>query len=191
MFLLIGLLYLLLCCPIVIRIMVGINGSEGGVRADISYLGVCMCYHQELSWKDALAYVKSLLFERRQNWKKRGEDPGRRIKTGRSQQMLFRLHAAGRFEQLDLKARVGLADAAQTAVAVGACRAVFSSILSALTGGKRCVCVAADFERPCFCLDMRCIFSVSPGDMMLAAARAALIKKRREGSGWKSIPLRA
>ena len=98
----------------------------------------------------------------------------------------------GRMELLSLDARIGLGDAAQTAVAAGSLRAIAAAVFSRLDCEADCeLRVMPDFERAGFCAQACCIFSCQAGDIMLAVLRAALQKNRREGLGWKSIPLKA
>ena len=94
--------------------------------------------------------------------------------------------------QFDVYLRVGMDEAWITALITGASRSLAAS-LTAVSDGKMPVRVhvEAAFDEPCFLLASRCIFSVAPGDIMFAVAKAAVKKTRREGFGWLSIPLRA
>ena len=84
----------------------------------------------------------------------------------------------GRMERLSLQARIGLGDAAGTAVAAGALRALASAVFErAGHGAQTDVYVSPDFERAVFAVRVRCLFSCQPGDMMLAAVRYAMRKK--------------
>ena len=74
----------------------------------------------------------------------------------------------------------------------GAARSLAASLLAVSGGRIPCdVRVEAAFDEPCFLLAARCIFSAAPGDIMFAVIKTAVRKTRREGFGWKSIPLRA
>lgn len=99
---------------------------------------------------------------------------------------------AGRLEQLTLRARLGFEDAAQTAMAAGALRALARSLCAGLFGGAPCdLSIAPDFSSVGFAAQARCIFSCQAGDIMFAVIKTAVRKTGREGFGWKSIPLRA
>ena len=103
---------------------------------------------------------------------------------------LLKLISAGRFESVSVEAVLGLYDAAATAVASGALRAVLLA-LSARLGIPSMVSVEADFSRPCLLVSAQGIYSFRAGDIILAAASAALKRKKKEGFTWKSIPLKA
>ena len=47
------------------------------------------------------------------------------------------------------------------------------------------------FQTSGFELSVRCIFSLVPGDIIFAVAKAAVKKTQREGFSWLSIPLKA
>ena len=80
----------------------------------------------------------------------------------------------------------------QTAMAVGAVRAgVFAALSAAGVMAYARVSVAPDFEQPGFELQLRCIFSVTLGDIILSAAKKAVKKRGKEGTRWSSTPLRA
>lgn len=99
---------------------------------------------------------------------------------------------AGRFERIALHMRLGLEDAAETAVAAGMVRALVLSALSCL--GCRAdsdVRIAPDFGGAGVAAHARCIFSCQAGDIMFAVIKTAVRKTGKEGFGWKSIPLRA
>ena len=99
---------------------------------------------------------------------------------------------AGSLEQAAMHARLGLQDAAQTALAAGAVRALLLSAYACL--GSRApldLRITPDFGGVGLSAHARCIFSCQAGDIMFAVIKTAVRKTRREGFGWKSIPLRA
>ena len=99
---------------------------------------------------------------------------------------------AGRLEQAALDARLGLQDAAQTAMATGSVRALLSALLACLGSEAPCdLHITPDFGGVGLVAHARCIFSCQAGDIMFAVIKTAVRKTRREGFGWKSIPLRA
>ena len=97
----------------------------------------------------------------------------------------------GRFDQAWLQMRIGLEDAGATALAAGALRAGVLSALSLINASGASVSILPDFGGTCFLMDVRCIFSCQPGDIMTAVIKTAVKKTGKEGLGWKSIPLRA
>ena len=92
---------------------------------------------------------------------------------------------AADWELIALHMRAGLEDA-------GAIRAAVDGLLAGL-GRTGCsdIRVTADFAARGVWAAARCIVSMRVGDIMLAAAKAAGRKKRKEGLQWKSIPSRA
>ena len=83
---------------------------------------------------------------------------------------------AADWELIALHMRAGLEDAGATAM---------------FAGGIRAAADTADFAARGVRAAARCIVSMRVGDIMLAAAKAAGRKKRKEGLQWKSIPSRA
>ena len=99
---------------------------------------------------------------------------------------------AGRLEQAALCARLGFGDAAWTAVAAGSVRALLLALRACLGSNVPCeLHITPDFGGVGLVAHARCIFSCQAGDIMFAVIKTAVRKTRREGFGWKSIPLRA
>ena len=99
---------------------------------------------------------------------------------------------AADWELIALHMRAGLEDAGATAMFAGGIRAAADGLLAGL-GRTGCsdIRVTADFAARGVRAAARCIVSMRVGDIMLAAAKAAGRKKRKEGLQWKSIPSRA
>jgi len=99
---------------------------------------------------------------------------------------------AADWELIALHMRAGLEDAGATAMLAGGIRAAADGLLAGL-GRTGCsdIRVTADFAARGVWAAARCIVSMRVGDIMLAAAKAAGRKKRKEGLQWKSIPSRA
>ena len=99
---------------------------------------------------------------------------------------------AADWELIALHMRAGLEDAGATAMFAGGIRAAADGLLAGL-GRTGCsdIRVTADFAARGVWAAARCIVSMRVGDIMLAAAKAAGRKKRKEGLQWKSIPSRA
>lgn len=99
---------------------------------------------------------------------------------------------AADWELIALYMRTGLADAGATAMLAGGLRAAADGLLAGL-GRAACsdIRVTADFAAQDVTAAARCIVSMRVGDIMLAAAKAAGKKKRKEGLQWSGIPSRA
>lgn len=97
-----------------------------------------------------------------------------------------------RLEQVTLHARLGFEDAAETAVAAGCLRALLQALRAGIGSDAPCeLRVTPDFGGVGLVAHARCIFSCQAGDIMFAVIKTAVRKTRREGFGWKSIPLKA
>ena len=97
---------------------------------------------------------------------------------------------AADWELIALHMRAGLEGA--TAMFAGGTRAAADGLLAGLGRTERSDSrVTADFAARGVRAAARCIVSMRVGDIMLAAAKAAGRKKRKEGLQWKSIPSRA
>ena len=166
-----AILYLALCTHILVDIRLDVNGCKHRLQATFHVWGIHL--------------HPSMPKPKRPG--KRGLNAFRRCKP---------LFIAGlrtlRVGQIDLQARIGLDDAAATALL---CGAIFSAgnALTALAGHRTRsdIRVDADYRTPCFTLYARCIFSLVPGDIMFAVAKAAVNMTRKEGFKWLSTPSRA
>lgn len=96
------------------------------------------------------------------------------------------------WELIALHARMGLDDAGATAMLAGGVRALADGLLAGL-GRSACsdIRIMADFAARDVTATARCIVSMRVGDIMLAAAKAAGKKQRKEGLQWSGIPSRA
>ena len=66
------------------------------------------------------------------------------------------------------------------------------TLRACLSSDAPCVLrITPDFGGVGLVAHARCIFSCQAGDIMFAVIKTAVRKTRREGFGWKSIPLRA
>lgn len=183
---LVGLAYLLLSVPVTMRMIVCISGGQCWSQASAFALGTGARVDACVLWRGHLR----ILPRYGQAWtaKKNGE-------SAAPPAVLRRLARMGRWE---LSALVGLDDAAQTAMAVGALRAGLCALMAGLriTGDVR---VGADFRTQRFLMTARCIIHAPLGDIIFSAARAAMqerrrsarLKARKEGFAWSSIPSRA
>lgn len=86
----------------------------------------------------------------------------------------FLFRCAG-IDAISVSARVGLEEAWNTALAAGSLRAALFSLMSILRISEHAsVFVVPDYSSACFCVHLRCIFSVRVGDLMFSAIKAAL-----------------
>ena len=173
--LLFGLLYLLLG----MRIMVDVRVELGDARK-----GVCIA----LRICGLLLYLDMPVRLHVNRSKAKGQ-------AQRAKQFWLLIKAVIRticWGQTDVHLRVGLQDAALLAVVSGSLNA-FGAALQAIAGQRfpfRMKTTTA-FQTSGFELSGRCIFSLIPGDIIFAVAKAAVKKTQREGFSWLSIPLKA
>ena len=182
---LILLVYLLLGTPLTVRASIGVSGAGGVAQASIGALGMLAQIDARLCLKG-----KRLQLEPRYGTQKKR-------RRGKSAGHIWReaLRAALRSSErihVDVRARLGLGEADATAMAAGAVRALLASLLASrdepLEGA---LIIVPDFSAPGLLLTARCIFSFTPGDIMIAALQTAAKKVRKEGFTWRSIPSRA
>jgi len=185
---LIALAYLLLALRVRIGLNLSVSGTSGSLMLIAGAAGFCLRFDGEIHRESGrLLLTLRPRYGKLSREKRPKEESGRALRIARWYLWFAR---TGRMERLALDARVGLGDAAQTALAAGCLRALAAAAFSRLESEAAYeLRVTPDFGCACFCAQARCIFSCQPGDIMLAAIRAG--KSRREGLGWKSIPLRA
>lgn len=172
-----ALIYIALAMPVTLRAGIVLHGMQGSYAAELGACGVFVRL-------DGLIDLKRRMLTPRQGRERRLS--GRR----NSRPRLLRLASVVRFEAMTVHVRAGLGDAAQTALAAGAMRAALSAVMGRI-GKPAQVIIEPDYCAPGFALEARGIVSFCVGDIIHAAICAALKKKKREGFGWKSIPLRA
>lgn len=183
---LVGALYLLLSLPMTIRLGASLNGLNGSAQATLFWLGFGTRMDSEIVWDGRPKVLVRYAAPGKPAGKRAKSVPPGAIRT---------LLCMGRW---DIRVLVGLGDAAQTAVAVGALRAALCAVMAGgrLSGSAQ---VGADFAAERFLMTARCIIRAPLGDIILIgvrAARKARRKKRRasvrkEGRTWSSIPSRA
>lgn len=183
---LVGLAYLLLSVPVTLKLIVCVNGRKCWSQASALALGAGARVDARVLWRGHL----HILPRYGQAW-----EENRSGESAAPPAVLRRLARMGRW---DIGALVGLDDAAQTAMAVGALRAGLCALMAGLRmeGDVR---VGADFRTQRFLMTARCIIHAPLGDIIFSAARAAMkerrrsarLKARKEGFAWSSIPSRA
>lgn len=181
-----GLVYLLLSVPVTLKMIVCVNGGKCWSQASAFALGVGARVDARVLWSGHLR----ILPRYGQAWEE--------SKGGESAVLPAVLRRLARMGRWDIGALVGLDDAAQTAMAVGALRAGLCALIAGLRM-KGDVRVGADFRTQRFLMTARCIIHAPLGDIIFSAARAAMqerrksarLKARKEGFAWSSIPSRA
>ena len=175
--LLIALVYLLLAVDITVMAGASVYGMRGSFFIEAGTFGVFFRKDREID----LSAAK----------KRRAGGGGKRASPAGKRRLrkALRLLRAGRFKSVDVHMRLGLSDAAGTAVAAGSLRAALLAALSGLRVPAR-VAIEPDFGSPCCLLAARGISSFRLGDIILAALKTAR-RNRKEGLKWTSIPLRA
>ena len=175
-------LYLLLCVRVTVEICAGAAKGQLAFSVDIGALA----FHLRVD-----GYGKRRRISARlplPKMKKKPDAKGFR----RNWPMARAILKAADWELIALHVRTGLEDAGATAMLAGGLRAAADGLLAGL-GRAACsdICVMADFAAQDVTAAARCIVSMRVGDIMLAAAKAAGKKKRKEGLQWSGIPSRA
>ncbi|MBR5301941.1 MAG: hypothetical protein IKU38_03815 [Clostridia bacterium] len=170
-----GLLYLFLCMPVSADLALESRGMHAKIRLCLRAWWLSMHINKPVG--QGLD-------------KKRAGEQAKRIRAKRK--MIRSALRCVRWGQTDVHIRMGMGDAAQTAVFAGGLRAG-AEALSAAAGNRfpLLVRIEPDFARPCLTVDARCIFSFVPGDIMLAVLHDAVRKNAGGEFRWKSIRLKA
>lgn len=172
-------IYLLLA----LRVRMTLEGALCGAAGNISFVagaaGIYIRFDGIIRKTNEGIFLK-LVPRYAGSTKKKKEGNGKPLRIIRR---YLRLARTGRIEQLTIRLRVGLDDAGQTAVVAGALRALTSIVyLRAGCEAAMDLRVIHEFDCASFAAYGRCIFSCQAGDIMLAAIRSAL-KKRKKKEG--------
>ena len=173
--LLVALIYLLLAMEVTVRARLCLNGARGSIQLEAGALGVFFHTDGELSLNPGRPHLK-----RRYASPNARKHPRRAVSLRTARPYLLAAIRAGRVEQARLSMRLGLEDAAQTAMAAGAVRALVLALLAGL-GLRAEARVEPEFRAPCFLMAAQGIFSARPGDIMFAMIRI-LVRRRRLAS---------
>ena len=160
------LIYLVLATPARVFLLFGADGLKGNWAIVVRAAGMSVRFDGRLTrWETVVS--------KRITHKNEKGKP-----TTAKEKMMAAVHRALRMESMDVVARIGLDEAWSTALAVGGLRAAALSALSVWEKGNRLsLQVVPDFSAPCFCVFGACIFSVTAGDIILAAVSAATKKR--------------
>lgn len=176
---LVALVYLLLALRVRIRTEAALCGMAGALMLSAEAAGIAVRFDGEIQQKGKGIFLTIRpRYGRLSKEKKPEEERGKSLRLTRRYLWFARM---GRIEQLLLDARIGLGDAAQTAIAAGSLRAIAATAFSRIDSkADFALHVMPDFERAGFCAQVRCIFSCQTGDIMLAALRTALQKNSKK-----------
>ncbi len=178
-----AMVYLLACMPVTVCASFFIDGMQGAARLRVEAL----CVRLEWDWTLRLTPKPAARARYGRKERKRGGKGG--ADALRAALSLWRRDPGARGE---VAVRLGLPGARETALAVGGARAALLALLSPLGArGRVHWLVEPDFFSPGLLACGRCIFAVTPGDISIAAIKAAASKLRKEGATWHSIPSRA
>ena len=170
--LLVALFYLLLATRFTVRGRLCLCGAQGSVQLEAGALGVYFHMDEELSLTPGGRILRP------RYGPSHLKPPRRHSMTLRSARPYWRsVLRAGRMDRARLSVRLGLDDAAKTAVAAGAVRALVLSLLAGLDVPME-LRVEPDFRSACFLVAVQGIFSARPGDIMFAMIRV-LARRRR------------
>ena len=174
--LVVALLYWLFCAQVQAVLSLGISDSGGSFSIQFNWLLFQIRKDGILLWPEEGKGFRILLRDNNRKGRQR------RVKKSSLRRAAVR---AFRISRLD--------DAAATAQVIGMLRALVSVACAAFGLREVSVKASAQLESFCFLSEVRCIFSSRLGDVMFAAAKSLLKgkEKRKEGSGWKNILLKA
>ena len=182
--LVVALLYWLFCAQVQAVLSLGISDSGGSFSIQFNWLFFQVRKDGILLWPGEGKGFRILV---------RYEDRKGRQRKVKKSRLRSEAVRAFRISRIEASARIGLEDAAATALAAGTLRAMISAFCAAYGLHESGVNVSAQLENRCLLAETRCIFSSQLGDVMFAAARSMLKgkTKQKEGAGWKNILLRA
>lgn len=166
----IALLYWLLCARVKMRLMMVIHGSRGSFSMEMTSSVIHAQWNGMLTWTltDKPPFLsirfgeKSIL-----PWGRLREKEKRRNRVKRSALRAFQI------ESVETFMRVGLGDAASTAVAAAALQAMLSAMAAVWCVPIYRSSIDRQSSGVCLAASACCIFSASLGDIMFAAVKAA------------------
>jgi len=170
--------YLLLAMPLLGSVRATISALEGEAVVSMRLAGLTLEHDSSLAvgengWPFSTAPIWGA--------------PQKKENTGKRTQLLRRhiehvIRQTAQIKSIDVSMRIGLDEAWSTALAAGGARAAVFSALSILPAARNAaVCVIPDFFAPCFSVRLRCIFSVTIGDIVLRAAKLSIIRAAGKG----------
>ena len=162
------LIYLTLCLPAYLRIDACAGESGAALHACAGVGVVCLRYDVRIVLDGGRLCVKQQPF-------RRGRRKRSASQTRKSLKKVLRsILRVSHTQNICAYARIGLEDAAQTALAAGAVRAVFCAAMAGVRHAAQCV--IPDYGSAGVLITLRCIFAASPGDTLAELARRAIAK---------------
>ena len=178
---LVALFYLLLALRVRISLEGALRGTAGSFALGAGAVGINLRFDGII--RKEKGHVFPVMASRYGAHAKKKRKKATHKKTLRMARLYFWFAKTGRMERLSVHIRIGVGDAALTAVAAGALRALAAAAFERVKRGAQVdLCVAPEFGDASFAAHVRCIFSCQLGDIMLAAIRVAL-KKRKKKAG--------
>jgi len=159
------LLYLVMAAPVHGCVNASLCGMQGEAFVRIRFAGFNLIWHTDLinhpkGTDDSAAEILTLLKKRRAERHAHG-----RRRRRNAEKQLFR---CAKMSSFSVAGRIGLGEAWNTALAAGGLSAAVVSALSALHIPSRPqVRIVPDYFHTGACLHLRCIFSVTAGDVIL------------------------
>lgn len=145
-----------------------------------AYAAVCFVYGIPFSFQGKLSVKK-----------KKNKSKKSVLTAGEWALLARKLKTAASFFRTEIRGRLGLEDAAQTALFSGALQAALSGLAYALCIPAVCR-VTPDFRNAGVVLEIRCILCLRGGDIIRITWAALKMAARQKGKGknrWTGIPL--
>ena len=156
------------------------SGRQGAARVHLHIAGIHLMRYTDLFEQEADGAIGATQILEQLKSRRERYSFGR----GRNRKSIeaFLLRCA-KIDRIFVRSRVGLGEAWATALAAGSLSAsIFSVLVMLRICDRASVSVVPDFSAACFCSHLRCMFSVTAGDIMLSAIKAILGKERRKGN---------
>jgi len=171
----IGAIYLLLALRVRVSLEGSLCGTGGNLVLSAGAAGMYIRFDGVVK-KEGVFFTIAPRYAVRPKKAKKKEAHRKSVRVLRTYLWFAR---TGRMERLTVNARIGLGDACETAMIAGALRALASAAVLRVERGVD-LHVVPDFDCASCAMQICCVFSCQPGDIMLAAIRFFMRKK------WKS-----
>lgn len=154
-------------------------------------MSVPICVAFALSARDGLRFgIGVSAFERRAALRRAKQyRPMKKRRDKTVARSGWRIARSFRDASIRLQGRLGLGDAAATAIACGALNALAAAL--AAPGGRAVVDVTPVFSESTLCLELQGMIRFRTGQIMTAIARSQIENIRRRIASWTNIPLKA
>jgi len=164
------LIYLTLCLPAYLKIDACAGEAGAALHACAGIGVVCLRYDVRLTFDGGRICIK-------QHPLRRGRRKRSAAQTRKTLKKVLRsiLHVS-HTQRIRAYARIGLEDAAQTALAAGAAQALLCAAMAGVKDAAQRV--IADYAGAGVLLTFHCIFASSPGDTLSELARRSIAERR-------------